>query len=273
VNDSTSQTSPAWPTRWPKGSFSPWWTVGFIALLVWVVFLAFVASTFAALLYLVSTHHYAELRAVARNPAAMGVTVFTVSTTSQLLWEAVGAVVILLGVQRLTHLSLRQLGFRMPTAQTVLYALVGTVAMVVVADVGASVISHFFPHVVHPEVTERIFEHIRKSVTGISVFAAYAIVLQPIAEEMLFRIFIFNLALRYGGFWPGALISGFLFGITHYVTGSADFVSGLLLGAGGVILCWVYYRSRNAYASMITHGLFNAVSLVTLYFAPKLAGG
>jgi membrane protease YdiL (CAAX protease family) len=34
----------------------------------------------------------------------------------------------------------------------------------------------------------------------------------------------------------------------------------------------VYYRSRNAYASMISHALFNGLSTAALYFAPKLIG-
>jgi membrane protease YdiL (CAAX protease family) len=37
-----------------------------------------------------------------------------------------------------------------------------------------------------------------------------------------------------------------------------------------MILCAVYARTRNAWMSMITHGVFNAVSVVALYFAPQL---
>jgi membrane protease YdiL (CAAX protease family) len=96
--------------------------------------------------------------------------------------------------------------------------------------------------------------------------------LQPFVEEMLFRVFLFNLALRYSGFWTAAIVSGVLFGLMHLVTGSADLTSSALLALGGVILAWVYYRSRNAYASMISHALFNGLSTAALYFAPKLIG-
>jgi membrane protease YdiL (CAAX protease family) len=44
----------------------------------------------------------------------------------------------------------------------------------------------------------------------------------------------------------------------------------LPLAVGGVILCAVYAKTENAYAPMITHGLFNAVSFVALFYAPQL---
>ena len=35
------------------------------------------------------------------------------------------------------------------------------------------------------------------------------------------------------------------------------------------MLCAVYYRTRNAFASMISHALFNAFSIVALLVAPQ----
>ncbi|HXO17878.1 MAG TPA: CPBP family intramembrane glutamic endopeptidase, partial [Candidatus Dormibacteraeota bacterium] len=74
----------------------------------------------------------------------------------------------------------------------------------------------------------------------------------------------FNLGLRYGGFWGGALLSGALFGIVH-----GDFYAALPLALGGVVLCAVYYWTRNAFAPMISHALFNALSIVMLLVAPQ----
>jgi membrane protease YdiL (CAAX protease family) len=76
---------------------------------------------------------------------------------------------------------------------------------------------------------------------------------------------VFNAVMRYGGFWSGAIVSGLIFGAVH-----ADKYAFLPLAAGGVILAYVYYRSGNAFTSMITHGLFNAVTVLALVFAPKL---
>ena len=54
----------------------------------------------------------------------------------------------------------------------------------------------------------------------------------PFAEETFFRIFFFNLGLRYGGFWGGAVLSGVLFGIAH-----GDLYAALPLALGGMVLC------------------------------------
>lgn len=272
MNDSTSQTSPGWPTHWPRDSFSPGWTAGFIALLFVFGFFIFLIAGIAAGIWLIATHHQNELMAAARNPAGMSSAVFVSSTVAQLIAEAVVVLLILVALPRLTHLSLHELGFRALNTRAIGYALLGAVGMVIVADIGSSLIDSM-THAVHPQLVEKVFEHLRTQRGGVAFFVVFAVVLQPIAEEMIFRVFFFNVALRYGGFWVGAVVSGLLFGFAHVVTGGADTVSGLLLALGGVVLAWVYYRSRNAYASMISHGLFNAVSTAALYFAPKLAGG
>jgi membrane protease YdiL (CAAX protease family) len=97
------------------------------------------------------------------------------------------------------------------------------------------------------------------------VFAFFAMVLAPIAEETIFRVFAFNFGARYGGFWLGAPVSAILFGLAH-----GDAFAAIPLALGGVVLCAVYYRSQNAFASMISHGLFNGLSIAGLLFAPHL---
>ncbi len=270
MNDSTSQTSPAWPTRWPKGSFSPGWTFGFIVVLVTVSLAALVFLGILLGIWLGLSHRMNLLVAI-QNPFG-NVTGFVINGTLQILWEAAIVLTIIIGMPLLTHFSLRGLGFRVPGMRAIGYALVGALGMVIVGDVGSGVIDSL-THTTHPQIVERIFVQLRHQPSAVAFFVFYAAIAQPIAEETLFRIFIFNLGLRYGGFWTGALISGALFGYTHVLLKDADFVTGTLLGISGVILCWVYYRSRNAYASMISHGVFNALSTAALYFAPKLAGG
>ena len=95
------------------------------------------------------------------------------------------------------------------------------------------------------------------------MFVFFAIVFAPIAEETFFRLFFFNLGMRYGGFWVGAIASGVLFGMAH-----GDLYAAAPLALGGMILCYVYYRTRNAWASMMTHCLFNAISIAAILFAP-----
>ena len=48
-----------------------------------------------------------------------------------------------------------------------------------------------------------------------------------------------------------------------------DSYAALPLALGGVVLCAVYYCTRNAFAPMISHALFNALSIVALLVAPQ----
>ena len=100
--------------------------------------------------------------------------------------------------------------------------------------------------------------------TAIASFVTFAVIFAPFAEETIFRIFFFNFGLRFGGFWGGAILSGVLFGLAH-----GDLYEAIPLALGGIVLCYVYYRSRNAFASMISHALFNAFSIVALLAVPN----
>ena len=246
MNDSTSPTSPVWPTRWPKGSFSGVWTwliAGFIAGLFIVVFILSL-----------------------KNPAPQNISALEVNfvIAIQFVVDGLLTALVLATLPVLSKFSLRELGFRMPTRSTLIIAFVGAVLMVVVAN-GSATLIDYVAKAEHPQDIVQMFKHLHDPGT-IAFFAAFAVVFAPIAEETLFRLFFFNLGLRYGGFWAGAILSGILFGLAH-----GDPYAAIPLALGGVVLCGVYYRSRNAFASMISHSLFNAVSIVALLVTPKVS--
>lgn len=245
MNDSTSATLPAWPTRWPKDSFKGFWTWALTALLV----LLFLAAAFA------------ELK---QGPIApISPLFFDLGIVLQFFIEAIFVILILAALPPLSKFSLRELGFRPPTLATVGIAVLGFIAMMVVADGSASLID-YFAHSRHQQDIVEIFKTLHDP-ASIIIFIVFAVVFAPFAEETYFRVFFFNLGLRYGGFWGGAVLSGVLFGVVH-----GDVYAALPLALGGVVLCAVYYVTRNAYASMISHALFNGVSIAMLLVAPKL---
>ncbi len=245
MNDSTSAISPVWPTRWPKDSFkgiSTWLLAGFVAGLFIFAFVAGLKTS--------------------RVPA-MSAMEFDALILLQFVLEGILLVIVLAALPALSKFSLRELGFRRPSTQTVGTAILGAIAMVIVANGGASLVD-YLAHSQHQQDIVQIFKGLHDRMT-VALFAGFAVVFAPFAEETFFRIFFFNLGLRYGGFWTGAVLSGVLFGIAH-----GDLYAALPLALGGVILCAVYYRTRNAYASMISHALFNAVSIVALLVAPQI---
>jgi membrane protease YdiL (CAAX protease family) len=246
VNGSNSTISPAWPTHWPKDSFTgilAWALAGIIVGVVAVV--AFASA------------------APAPSAHAIRPSMLILLIALQSLLEAGLVAAILLALPRIARLPLRELGFTVPTLPVIGTALLGALAMIVVADGGASLVDKF-THGDHQQQSVEIFRALHDR-SAITVFASFAIVFAPIAEETIFRVFVFNFGLRYGGFWLGAPISGLLFGLAH-----GDAFAALPLGLGGIVLCAVYYRTRNAFASMITHGVFNAFSILALLLAPRL---
>jgi membrane protease YdiL (CAAX protease family) len=182
----------------------------------------------------------------------------------QLVVESLIAAIVLVALPAISKFSLRELGFRVPSLRNVGTAILGAVAMAVVANGGASLIDYLL-HSQHQQDIVQIFRELHNPTT-IAIFAVFAILFAPFAEETFFRVFFFNLGLRYSGFWGGAVLSGVLFGIAH-----GDPYAALPLALGGMVLCAVYYRTRNAWASMISHALFNTLSIVALLLVPKIS--
>jgi membrane protease YdiL (CAAX protease family) len=80
----------------------------------------------------------------------------------------------------------------------------------------------------------------------------------PLSEEMFFRGLIFGGLLRWG-FWPAALVSGFLFSGVHFDPGSLLPFMGI-----GVLLAWVYWRRRSLWDAVLFHFIFNATSFALM---------
>ena len=250
MNPSTSPPSPLSPTRWPKDAFRPLPTLGFSLLLA----AATIVPATLLMVVLVVTHVVpaASLRAQTLTPALFVV---------QLVGYAL-PVLLLFGVlPRRARRSLADLGLRAPTPGELLWGVLGAVAMLIAADsVGA--LQAALLHLKTEEVQVQWLAHERGPM--IVAFAFLAIVLAPFFEELAFRGFLFNALLRFLPVAAAVVLAGLIFGLIHYQTGNAGAI--LPLAAGGMVLCGVYYRSGSLAASMISHGLFNAFTVVAVIF-------
>lgn len=251
MNNSISQPSAAWPTTWPANSFRPGPTTLFVASLILVT----IVVGFAGLVAVVGIY----------GRPSIGIAI-----GYQLVIELGICAAILIALPRLSKFSLRELGFVAPERWQIGIALLGMVAMVVLVEGGASLLENLTHHKQEQEVVA-LFKQIQHQPALAWFFGIYAVVLAPMMEEMIFRIFTFNLAMRYGGFMGGALISGLLFGAAHSDFQHFDWIVPLSLCVGGIVLASVYYRTRNAFCSMITHGCFNGLTVLAIIYAPQLA--
>jgi len=192
---------------------------------------------------------------LARSPKNLPVTAVLVI---QLAFELPPIFVLMAMLPRVALYSWEELGLRLPTANALLYVLVGFAAAIVVGDGGAFVVGKLSHHPHHMQDVAKMFESIQHPPV-LAAFVLYGVVVAPIAEELIFRGFLFNLGLRYGNFWVGAIFSSVLFGAAH-----GDLELFLPLSLVGFVLATIYYRSKNLIVSMLTHASFNAIAFYGL---------
>ena len=89
-------------------------------------------------------------------------------------------------------------------------------------------------------------------------FAAVICVGAPLAEETLFRGFIFGGLRRWHGFWPAAIISGTMFGLAH--AGGSDVTFLLPLAVFGFGLALLYELTKSIFPSIYLHCLNNCLA-------------
>ncbi len=91
------------------------------------------------------------------------------------------------------------------------------------------------------------------------------VVLPPIAEELLFRGYLFGRLRQENGFWFSAIITSLLFGLVHlqWNVGVDTFVLS-------IFLCILREKTGSIWTSMMLHGLKNGVAYFFLFIAPLL---
>lgn len=82
----------------------------------------------------------------------------------------------------------------------------------------------------------------------------------PFAEELFFRGVLYKWLRDHIGVWPGILLSSLLFGAMHGEISVAGAAAVL-----GVILAWVYEKSRSLWPAVIIHVVNNSVKIALLY--------
>jgi membrane protease YdiL (CAAX protease family) len=114
-----------------------------------------------------------------------------------------------------------------------------------------------------------------KSEDALGVLIAWGVlicVLAPIAEEVFFRGFMFTVfAKRLGVAWA-AILDGIVFGLGH--AGGADAIQLIALGAFGIGLCLLYWRTQSIIPGMALHALNKSITFAyTKHVDPALGLG
>jgi membrane protease YdiL (CAAX protease family) len=111
-------------------------------------------------------------------------------------------------------------------------------------------------------------DQLPQHLTGALVVASVilAVFVAPIAEETYFRGILFRSIRDRHGFWPGALISGVIFGLVHWVPSpwqDAVLLQSIMVFTG-IALAWIYERRGSLLANVAAHMAFNLIGIVLI---------
>ncbi len=95
---------------------------------------------------------------------------------------------------------------------------------------------------------------------GVVLVIIRALILAPIAEELVFRGLVFRRMKGYTNFWIAAVVSSVLFGLYHM-----NLAQGIYAFLFGILLCLVYRAFENLFAPIMLHFSANLLSVILTY--------
>jgi membrane protease YdiL (CAAX protease family) len=170
-------------------------------------------------------------------------------------------------LSRRHHVGAAALGFRYPGWNTLLWTAASVLPILIGVSLFAAGFDHLFPaYHLHGNANQIVAGHTGSLPVAekISIFAWVAIE-APIVEETLFRGILFQGLRQFfarvmpyaGSVAIAALSSGVIFGLSHF-----EFQTLPVLALLGVVLAVVFQITKSIYASMLVHGIFNAVGVL-----------
>lgn len=118
-----------------------------------------------------------------------------------------------------------------------------------------------------PEQTVALFQSIMQEPWGYLVIG----MLVPVAEELVFRGAVLRVLLNVfakRSHWIAIMISAVVFGIIHM-----NFAQGVHATLIGLLLGWMYYRTRSVFPGIVLHWINNTVAYIMFNIQPQLADG
>jgi membrane protease YdiL (CAAX protease family) len=109
----------------------------------------------------------------------------------------------------------------------------------------------------------QLFERVPEPTRKIPIILL-AIVIAPLAEEFFFRGFLYGVLKRYAGALPALVFTGIAFALIHL-----HLPSLLPLFLLACVLTLAYELSGSLLVPMAMHALFNAITLIGVFFAGK----
>lgn len=133
-----------------------------------------------------------------------------------------------------------------------------------IATLVASYAASFLPFVNGQETQNVGFENLTQPYEYVLAFVAL-VILPPVAEELLFRGYLFGRLRQTFGFWVTTIVVSVVFGIVHL-----QWNVGIDVAVLSIFLCYLRERTGSVWAGMVLHGIKNGLAYFLLFIAPLL---
>lgn len=157
--------------------------------------------------------------------------------------------------------TINSLGIRWPASKDwIRYGLLGGILAAVFILLSGAVIQK-----VHPQLPPQSFELILRAIQDKKQFMALLLVgsvLAPLSEELFYRGMVYPVFRWHWGKAGGMAAAGVIFGLAHM-----DLWRAIPLALGGMFLCYVYEKSDSILVSTMTHGIWNGILTIIIYFS------
>jgi membrane protease YdiL (CAAX protease family) len=168
----------------------------------------------------------------------------------------IGLIILLVRVRR--HGRISDLGLRLPPARWFAAVLPFAVGAFVLTGIAGQLSSSLFPATPNNQCVD-----IRSEYSGLLPLAIVSVaILAPVAEETIFRGFVYGwLRGRLPVGWA-VVISAVIFSLAH--AGYLQQTIFLPIFASGLVLAVLYECSRSIWPGVLVHGVFNALATIAI---------
>jgi len=168
---------------------------------------------------------------------------------------------------RYRKVSLRIIGWRSLRLKDPLLATMGLLSYYVLFLFSYGVVSHFFHGLNTSQKQELGFDHVSGTLNLLLTFVSL-VVLPPLAEETVFRGFLFTGLRRRLKPVGAALITSALFATAHLQFGTGKpllWVAALDTFTLSLVLCYLRHKTDSLWPGILVHALKNSVAFISLF--------
>lgn len=153
---------------------------------------------------------------------------------------------------------------RLPTWMDILWAPAGMVVYFILTAIVTALASTYLTFIDYTQAQDTGFASVATQAEYILAFITL-VVMAPIAEEVLFRGYLFGKLRKHLRLWVAILITSLLFAIVHF-----QWNVGLDVFVLSIVLCLLRVISGSLWPSILLHMMKNGIAFYFLFINPSL---